>query len=132
MSHIISLFQNFHFPIEVVLNSLQAQRSLGLVSMRYLRYNFLIKSWSNFITRWAYFPTYSVQRISCFILDISWCHEIKNEKNFSDEIKTFFLVSKVLCSLLNFKTAKNISGITFKFLFKLKKLKKSWSIYNTL
>ena len=42
ISNISSLLQKFHFPIEVVLNSLHTQKGLELVFMSQFLYNFLI------------------------------------------------------------------------------------------
>ena len=60
ITHLLSrLLQKFHFPVEVVLNSLQTQRGLELVLRWQFLYNFLIKiflqeydiNWPNFINR---------------------------------------------------------------------------------
>ena len=80
ISNISSLFQKFHFPKEVVLNSLQAQMDLELV----LRLRFLWVFWqlSFFwnmtqtsqisLTYCVYFPRYSVKNVflvSCLHTD---------------------------------------------------------------
>ena len=58
------MLQKFNFPIEVVLNSLEAQKCLELVFRSQFLYNFLMKlfllrydiNWPNFINRLCLYP----------------------------------------------------------------------------
>ena len=64
ISNISDLLQKFHFPIEVVLNSLQTKKGLELVFRPQFWYNFLMKffllkydiNWQNFINRLCLLP----------------------------------------------------------------------------
>ena len=64
--HISRLLQNFYFPTEVVLNSLQTSKGLKLVLRSQFLKNCLIKyslfqcdiNWTNFINRLCLLPTF--------------------------------------------------------------------------
>ena len=56
ISDISGFLQKFHFPIEVVLNSLQTQKGLELVFRSQFLYNFLIKLFLlKYDINWPYF-----------------------------------------------------------------------------
>ena len=90
-SNISSLIQKFHFPIEVVYNYFQTQRSLALVFRPQILQNFFMKfffcnmTWPSRVslTDCVYFQSYSVKCISCFMLRhlmTSWNLKMLNSK----------------------------------------------------
>ena len=104
ISNISSFLQKLHFPVEVVLNSLQTQKGLELVFRSKFSKNFFIKfsvllndiNWPNLINRLCLLQSYSVKCIPYFMLRhlMSWnlnvSSSLDSEKSFWSEIKSMF------------------------------------------
>ena len=129
------MLHKFHFPIEIVLNTLQIQKGLELVFRSQFLQNFSMFffhlwydiNWPNFINRLWFFPSYSVNCIciTCLCIDILWRYEIliskilnflifsRTKRALETKQKTFFLVSQVLYFRLKKQTSKNVADTVF-------------------
>ena len=123
LTYIINLFLKFHFPINILHNSLQTQGfSFQVIFLgEFHRDNFFLQyniTWPNFIRDWVYFPSYSEKRISWFM--IRYCMASWNIKFLSSKIlishkfKNFFSSFTSSVDFLDLsKIAKNRVDIAF-------------------